>query len=135
MIMTISPGLTAEQITALVLEYELQPWGTKAAWAKEQGISQARLRRMRQAVFFGDVRRGLVPRKGAVLAQSRDRREFIESISDPYAEIERLRQENLRLEKTADALGKAIGLLQQMREHEPDQTSASETKSTMPKQN
>ncbi len=38
--MSISPGFTTEQIREFVHRYEIQPYGQKALWLEEQGVSQ-----------------------------------------------------------------------------------------------
>lgn len=132
--MSIQPGYTIEEITALVLEYERQPWGTKAAWAHDRGLSQERLRRWRRMVFDGNLRRGLIPREGTPMSTPRERRAIAHELANPYEEIERLREQNRRLEDMNDALGKAIGLLQHMRDQEPAPTTQNESGSTPPRQ-
>ena len=58
--MSISPGFSTEQIREFVHRYEIQPYGQKAFWLEEQGVSYDRLRRWRSAVFDGDLDRGPV---------------------------------------------------------------------------
>lgn len=124
--MTVSPGFSASEIEELVLEYERIPFGSKEAWCRERGIVPQRMRRWRMAYYGGDLERGLVPRKGVKM-----RRKYLSPserlLADKEAENERLRQEIQRLnadvyklEKANEILGKAIGLLHQLNEQEPE---------------
>lgn len=121
--MTIAPGYTREEVRAVVLAYEQQPYGTKTAWLKEQGITTTRLYRWRNAVFDGDLDRGLVPRDSESMTATKHRRRIAEQSDEHSAEKERLHARIRELEETNEALGKAIGLLHQLNEHEPDDTS------------
>ena len=123
--MSISPGFTTEQIRELVDLYELQPYGRKAVWLEGQGVSYDRLRRWQLAVFDGDLDRGLIPREGGVVTVPPDKRtsiarERVKERAKQEAELARLNARVRELEETNAALGKAIGLLHQMSEQEPD---------------
>ena len=120
-----SPGFTTEQIREFVHQYGIQPYGQKAAWLVGQGVSYDRLRRWRSAVFDGDLDRGLIPREGGVMSVPPVRRTGIERQRArervaQEAELARLNARVRELEETNAALGKAIGLLHQMSEQEPD---------------
>jgi hypothetical protein len=138
--MSISPGFTAEQIREFVYEYGRQPYGQRKIWLTGQGVSYDRLRRWRAAVFDGDVDRGLIPREGigmkvpavgrtALIRQRADERAAHE------AEVERLTARVRELEEANSALGKAIGLLHQMSEQEPDDdpTTTDPSDSSLPR--
>lgn len=123
--MSISPGFTTEQIREFVHQYEIQPYGQKAVWLVGQGVSYDRLRRWQSAVFDGDLDRGLVPREGGAVTVPPQRRTGIErqrakERARQEAELARLNARVRELEETNAALGKAIGLLHQMSEQEPD---------------
>ena len=123
--MSISPGFTTEQIREFVHQYEIQPHGLKAVWLVSQGVSYDRLRRWRSAVFDGDLDRGLIPREGGVVTVPSEKRTGIErqrakERARQQAELARLNARVRELEETNAALGKAIGLLHQMSEQEPD---------------
>lgn len=123
--MSISPGFTTEQIREFVHQYEIQPYGQKAVWLVGQGVSYDRLRRWRSAVFDGDLDRGLIPREGGVVTVPPEKRTGIErqrakERARQEAELARLNARVRELEETNAALGKAIGLLHQMSEQEPD---------------
>lgn len=130
--MSISPGYTDDEIRELVCTFEVQPYGTKAQWLKEQAIGYNQMRRWRRAVFDGDLDRGLVPRKdGGMRTPGVDRREKVRTYSadaQRIAELEKqvaeLQSSNSKLEATNDALGKAIGLLHELNAHGPDDTPA-----------
>ena len=123
--MSISPGFTTEQIRGFVHQYEIQPYGQKAVWLVGQGVFYDRLRRWRSAVFEGDLDRGLIPREGGVVTVPPEKRTGIErqrakERAQQEAELARLNARVRELEETNAALGKAIGLLHQMSEQEPD---------------
>lgn len=127
--MSISAGFTVEEIRELVHEYEIQPYGQKGLWLQRQGVSEARLRRWRSAVFEGDLDRGLIPREGGVVGVSPGGRAGIErqrarERAAHREELARLSARVRELEQANEALGKAIGLLHQMSEHEPGVTPA-----------
>lgn len=63
--MTISVGVTAAEIREFVHEYQLQPYGQKGSWLAARGVSYDRLQRWRDAVYAGDLDRGLVPREAS----------------------------------------------------------------------
>jgi transposase-like protein len=121
---SISAGFTTEEIREFVHEYQVQRHGQKGAWLVGRGVSYDQLRRWRAAAFEGDLDRGLIPREGSpvtvppgtrtALAMARERERAAHD-----AEVARLTARIRELEGTNDALGKAIGLLHAMSEHEP----------------
>jgi transposase-like protein len=122
--MTISSGFTAAEIRELVHEYQVQPHGQKGTWLAAQGVSDNRMRRWREAVFEGDLDRGLIPREGSPMTIPPSKRTALENErarerAAQAAEVTRLTARVRELEDTNDALGKAIGLLHAMSEHEP----------------
>ena len=122
--MSISAGFTAEEIREFVYAYTAQPFGRKAQWLSEQGVSYDRLRRWRLAVFDGDLDRGLIPRdSGPVKITPGERatveRHHLKERAEHEAEVARLNARIRELEETNGALGKAIGLLHSMSEQEP----------------
>lgn len=125
--MTVGAGFTSEQIREFVHEYHLRPFGQKASWLASQGVSYDKFRRWRSAVFEGDVDRGLIPRKGSPMTvppakrTAWERTRAAERAVDE-AQIATLSARVRELEGTNEALGKAIGLLHAMSEHEPDDT-------------
>ena len=125
--MSASAGWTAEAIREFVHQYEIQPYGSKTAWLAGQGVSYERLQRWRLAVFEGDLDRGLVPRKGGPMTMTPGQRRALERQRDKEraeheAEVAKLNARVEELEAVNDALGKAIGLLHQLGEQEPDAT-------------
>lgn len=122
--MTISPGFTVAEIREFVHEYEVQPYGTKAAWLAARDVSYKRLSRWREAVFEGDLDRGLIPREGSPMTIPPVKRTVLErerarERAAQAAEVARLSARVRELEDTNDVLGKAIGLLHTMSEQEP----------------
>ena len=124
--MSITPGFTTAEIRELVHEYQLQPHGQKGQWLRERGITYARLMKWRKAVFGGDLDRGLVPRQArGMTVPPKQRTELAKQRAaeraSHQAEAEKLNARIRELEETNAALGKAIGLLHQMSEQEPDE--------------
>lgn len=122
--MTISSGFTAAEIRELVHGYQVQPHGQKRRWLAAQGVSYKRLRRWREAVFEGDLDRGLIPREGGGVTIPPSERTALErerarERAAQAAEVARLTVRVRELEGTNEALGKAIGLLHAMSEEEP----------------
>ena len=127
--MTISRGLTTEEIRELVHEYELLAYGSKGRWRAERNISTDKMRTWRAAVFDGDLDRGLVPREGSAMTVLPSKRTAFEKERAreralQAAEVARLNARVKELEDTNAALGKAIGLLHSLSELEPDETQA-----------
>jgi len=123
---SITPGFTTAEIRELVHEYQLQPHGQKALWLRERGITYARLMKWRKAVFGGNLDRGLVPRQARGMtvpprARTELEKQRAAERAAHQAETEKLNARIRELEETKAALGKAIGLLHQMSEQEPDE--------------
>ena len=123
--MSISPGFTPTEIRALVIDYQLLPWGQKGPWLAAQGVSNRQFRRWQAAVFSGDLDRGLIPREGGDMAIPPQAKRTALAKADALkqdhdeAELARLRARVGELEATNEALGKAIGLLHARNAHEP----------------
>ena len=122
--MTISSGFTVAEIREFVHEYQLQPYGQKGLWLVAQGVSDNRMRRWRDAVFEGDLDRGLIPRESSSVTIPPGKRTALEKErarerAAQAAEVTRLTARVRELEDTNEALGKAIGLLHAMSENEP----------------
>lgn len=128
--MTIAPGLTDDQVRAYVYEYELLPQGSKQAWLEDKNFSGTRLRKWRDTVFDGDLDRGLIPREGHPMSSANARRYLAKQHQDHQAENEQLRARIRELEEVNDALGKAIGLLHQNNEQEPEAPETTEPDSS-----
>ena len=123
--MSISPGFTDDEIRDLVYAYEQQPYGTKTAWLQTQPFTEHMLRRWQAAVYGGDLERALIPREdGGVSTEHARRRREVRSGHDARraARIAELESRVRELEETNEALGKAIGLLHKLNEHEPADT-------------
>jgi hypothetical protein len=125
--MSISPGFTPTEIRELVVDYQLLPRGQKGPFLAAQGISNRQFRRWQAAVFDGDLDRGLIPREGGAMTVPPAKRRALAKADAAKqdrdeAELVRLRARVGELEQTNEALGKAIGLLHSLSEHEPDAT-------------
>lgn len=122
--MSISAGYTNAEIRDLVYAYEQQPHGSKSSWIEGQPFTITQMRRWQAAVFDGgDLERGLIPRQGMTVPSSQEfrrRTAKTDNQARQEAEIVRLQARVRELEGTNDALGKAIGLLHQLNEPEPD---------------
>jgi DNA-binding transcriptional MerR regulator len=123
--MSISPGFTAEEIREFVAEYHRQPHGRKGTWLAAQAVTPARFRRWRETVFEGDLERGLIPREGGPVTTPPGKRTALErqrarEKAEHERQLARLEARVAELEEVNAALGKAIGLLHQMSEQEPD---------------
>jgi hypothetical protein len=138
---SISPGFTAVEIVELVHEYHVQPHGQKALWLSSQGLTYHRLRRWREAIFEGDLDRGLIPRDGGGVTTPPVKRTALAKtraaeVARHEAELTRLQARVRELEQTNEALGKAIGLLHARSEEEPDATPTNDPgDSSTPKTN
>lgn len=122
-------GFTVDEIVELVHEFQVQRYGTKGAWLVERGISSSRMQRWCAGVFAGDLDRGLIPRQGSDMNVPDGKRRALSAsrakeIVAHDAEVARLQARVKELEEVNAALGKAIGLLHQMSEQEPDVTPA-----------
>jgi len=120
-------GFSVDEVVELVHEFEVQRYGTRGVWLAERGIAKSRMYRWRQAVFSGDLDRGLIPRQGSSMDVPPGKRRALaasraKEIAAHDAEVARLQARVKELEEVNDALGKAIGLLHQLSEQEPDET-------------
>ena len=144
----VGAGYTVAEIREFVAEYELQPHGQKGPWLAARGWSYGRVRGWRDAVFGGDLDRGLVPREGSGMVMPRRERAAFErerareyaaheaEVARLIARVQELEASNGTLGKANDALGKAIGLLQEMSEREPDaKTTTAPAHSSPPRTN
>jgi hypothetical protein len=124
--MASTPGWTDEEVREFVYAYERQPWGTRRAWLDGQGVSWGRFKRWRNAVFDGDLDRGLIPREGSPMTSPTERRKIAKARERDQVETEQLRARVRELEQANEALGKAIGLLHQLNVEEPATPETSE---------
>ena len=125
--MSISPGFTTAEIRGLVQEYDGLAYGRKGVWLVDHGFSRHVLARWRDAVYVGDLDRGLIPREGSYMTIPPGKRSALEKAraaeqARHEAEVAELTARVRELEGTNNALGKAIGLLHAMSEEEPADT-------------
>lgn len=129
--MSISPGFTVAEIREFIIEYHLLPYGQKGPWLSAQGVSHRQMRRRQATMFVGDLDRGLIPREGVGVRESvgmtvppakRTALAKAHTVQQDHdeAELVRLQARVRELERTNEALGKAIGLLHAMNVEEPD---------------
>lgn len=116
-------GFTAVEKRGFVLEYLDLPHGTKAKWLAEQQFSPNTFKHWRLAYLGGSLDHGLVPRNAETVTNSGHRlRQLERDLELKQAELERIREQNDKLQATNEALGKAIGLMQKWSEHTPGDT-------------
>ena len=125
--MSISPGFTAAEIREFVHEYHRLPKGQKGPWLAARPVSYGTLTRWREAVYAGDLDRGLIPREGSGMTVPPGKRTALEKTraaehAAHAAEVAQLITRVRELEDTNRALGKAIGLLHVMNVEEPGET-------------
>lgn len=123
--MSISPGFTSEEIREFVHEYHSLPKGHKGPWLAARPVSYHTLMRWRDAVYGGDLDRGLIPREGSHMTVPPGKRTALEKAraaerAAHAAEVAQLNARVRELEDTNDLLGKAIGLLHAMSEEDPE---------------
>ncbi|MCT1999497.1 hypothetical protein M3C58_15150 [Brachybacterium muris] len=129
-------GFTAIEIREFVHEYYLQPHGTKGSWLKKQPFTPNQFRRWRKTLLEGDLDRNLIPREHGGMTRSRGEWTAFEKarakeIADHEAQISQLNARIRELEGTNSALGKAIGLLHERSEQEPDLKTTIEHESSL----
>jgi transposase-like protein len=101
-----SRQFSAEDRRRLVLEYFVQPHGSKAAFLRDRQIGKDQFRRWRVALADGDLDTDQVPRKTGVMT----RRDAAE-VRRLQAEVDRLNEQLASERKVVDALGKAISVM------------------------
>ncbi len=113
---SISPqGFTNEEKKHHVLTYAMLPQGHKGPYRDEHGVSRSQLRTWQRAMADGDLERGAVPRHTGSMTF-----EDAAEIKRLRAEVEHLKNRCAtaegdadRMRAAADALGKAISVMQQ----------------------
>jgi hypothetical protein len=122
-----SIGFSAEEMRDVVHQYLALPYGCRGRWLADRGIKKSQFNRWRSMVLAGDVERGLVPRAGLLVSAEeasevgRLARRLREVEAESAAKDKRLAQaeaEVARHQAAVAALGKAIGLLQPLRDSE-----------------
>jgi hypothetical protein len=104
---------TLEQQRELVYEYLAVPYGGKARFMTERGLTWGQVRRWRAQVFADTLEQGLVPRGGGVVSMDEARavRRLVEenrALQDQLA----AKDADLAVQRRAvEALGKAIEIL------------------------
>lgn len=133
--MTGTRGFTTTEVREFVHEYYLQPHGTKGAWLKKQQFTPGQFRRWQRTLLEGDLDRNLIPRKHGGMTRSRGEWTAFEKarakeIAEHEAQVAQLNARIRELEGTNSALGKAIGLLHERSEPEPDAKTMTEPESS-----
>jgi transposase-like protein len=122
--MAVLKALTVEQKRELVYAYLARPYGSKASFLAERGVSPHQLRRWRLQVFADTLELGLVPRPGVVVGVEesaalarlvKENQALQQRLSAQASEHEQAladKDAELAVQRRAvDALGKAIELL------------------------
>ena len=99
-----------------VIAYVQAPWGSKARYLEEHAISADMMKRWRSALADGDLAAGRVPRHTGEVT-TRDVSE-IRRLEGRVAALEKERDQALAqaetMRRAADALGKAIGVMEKL---------------------
>ena len=122
--MAVEGVLTVQQQRELVYEYLSVPYGGKARFLVERGVSDARLRRWRKQVFADTLEQGLVPRGGGavsvedaaalkkLLAENQELRDELVARDAEHQREVAAKDDELAVQRRAvEALGKAIEIL------------------------
>lgn len=106
--------MTVDEKRQLVLEYSAVPHGQKLAFLRARGVSASQFRRVRQEVVAGALEHGLIARGGAWVSseENRELARLHKEIRQLKDQLEAARAESAQHARVADALGKAIELLQ-----------------------
>lgn len=106
--------LTVEEKRELVAAYSAVPYGKKAQFLAEQGLSHHQFNRLRRQVCAGSLEHGLIPRRGVWVSmeENKELARLAKENEDLRQQMETLQAEKAQAERVADALGKAIELLQ-----------------------
>ena len=137
--MSVPKSLTAEEKRELVYAYIAQPFGSKAGFLRERGLSKDEMRRWRSQVFAGTLELGLIPRGGTVVSMEesmalarliREKQALQERLDAALAEHERAiaaKDAELAVQQRAsEALGKAIEILHRAGAGKTSQTGRAE---------
>lgn len=122
--MAVSRAVTAEEKRELVYAYVALPYGKKAAFLREQAISDAQIRVWRAQVSAGTLELGLIPRGGLAVSME-ESAALVRLVKEKQAlqarlEAEQAEHERALAAKDAElavqrravaALGKAIEIL------------------------
>lgn len=106
---------TVEQKRELVLEYAETRYGDKQALLEERGVPWHVFRRWRAAMADGDLASGKVPRQTGRMAENdvAEIRRLEAENAKLQKRLERAEADRDRMEKAADALGKAIDVMRE----------------------
>lgn len=143
--MSLMSGFSSEEIRGYVCEYLDLPQGSKGLWLEDKPFSKWQLRQWRKALIGGDLERGLVPRSSGSVSNVMKRaidadraleverarhEEELKAVEASHAEQLARRDEQIRILEAGNiALGKAFGLLQQIRDQEPEAGAGTESSS------
>jgi hypothetical protein len=118
--------LTNAQMRQHVIDYHSQPYGKKTAYLECEGLTRSTISRWGAQLAAGTLETGLVPRTVSGLGNGYENKELIRMADDAQKHqqqmsqlkadhAEELAKKDARIaqaESAADALGKAIALLQ-----------------------
>lgn len=113
---TIRPeAFSIEQKRHHVLTYAMLPHGAKRLYQIEHGVSREQLRGWRLAMADGDLEHGITPRHtgGMTFEEAAEIKRLRARVTQLEAELTTSQGDADRLRAAADALGKAISVMQQ----------------------
>lgn len=122
-------GYSIAEIEKLVEEYLDLPRGSKTAWLEEKDLTEYRFHQWRRAYLDGDLERGLIPRgrpqSASMVKSAQQKLRALEKSSAAERaayekKLEMMQSEIEILTNGSIALGKALGLLQQISQPESD---------------
>ena len=90
--MSLSPGVSSEEIKGYVWEYLDLPQGSKEGWLEGKPFTRAQFHRWRKAFVSGDMERGLVPRSSSRVSDMTKRAFDLFSFSRRYLCLEAVRR-------------------------------------------
>lgn len=105
---------TAAEKRDLVLEYLASPYGQRQQMLARRGVTPSAFRHLRRRVMAEALEQGLIPR-GGVWVSAEENKELARLHKENQQLRAQLKEANQRREaqeKVVEALGKAIGLLQ-----------------------
>lgn len=136
---------TIEEQRELVYEYVAVPYGGKAGFLTERGLSSWQMRRWRSQVFAGSLEHGLVPRGGAMVSveeaaalkklldENQVLRQQLAARDAEHRQELAAKDDELAVQRRAvDALGKAIEILHRSGDSKNSTSSAATDATTRP---
>lgn len=105
---------TAQERRDLALEYLALPHGSKGPWLRQRSIDPGTMKHWRAELTARTFEGRMIPRGGVIVSaeENREMGRLHQENEELRAELARLRERDEAKDRVIDALGKAIGLLQ-----------------------